>query len=98
MTILHFSAFPLSLRASVVQSARQGVLVLDESNVRFGYVGCGFVAQRIHIPNFSSLPECEFLALAEVREDLGRRIAARYGIPRVYRSHEDLAQDSDIEA
>ncbi|MCX7591165.1 MAG: gfo/Idh/MocA family oxidoreductase, partial [Kiritimatiellae bacterium] len=53
--------------------------------VRFGYVGCGFVAQKIHIPNFCSLPNCRFLALAEVRGDLGRRVAARYGIPRVYR-------------
>ena len=66
--------------------------------VRFGYVGCGFVAQRIHIPNFSSLPDCRFLALAEVRGDLGQRVAARYGIPKVYRSHEELAADPDIEA
>jgi predicted dehydrogenase len=66
--------------------------------VRLAYVGCGFVAQRIHIPNFASLPELRFLALAEVREDLGRRVAARYGIPRVYRSHEEIAADPEIEA
>lgn len=66
--------------------------------MRFGYVGCGFVAQRIHIPNFGSLPDCEFLALAEVRPELGQTVAARYGIPRVYRSHEELAADPDIEA
>jgi predicted dehydrogenase len=66
--------------------------------VRFGYVGCGHVAQNIHIPNFRSLPDCDFLALAEVREELGGRVAARYGIPRFYRSHEDIAADPDIEA
>jgi predicted dehydrogenase len=58
--------------------------------IRFGYVGCGFVGQTIHIPNFAALPNCKFLALAEV--------AARYGIPRVYRSHEELAADPEIEA
>jgi len=63
-----------------------------------GYVGCGFVAQRIHIPNFVSLPDCRMLALAEVRQDLGRRVAARYGIPKVYRSHEELAENPEIEA
>ena len=66
--------------------------------IRMAYVGCGFVAQRIHIPNFSMLPGCEVLALAEVREGLGRRVAAQYGIPKVFKSHEEVAQDPDIEA
>jgi len=66
--------------------------------VRFGYVGCGFVAQTIHIPNFVSLPDCRFVALAEARPGLGREVADRYGIPRVYTSHEELAADPDIEA
>jgi len=66
--------------------------------INMAYIGCGFVAQRIHIPNFSILPECKLLGLAEVREDLGNRVAARYGIPKVYRSHEEVAQDPDIEA
>ena len=66
--------------------------------VRFAYVGCGFVGQTIHIPNFASLPNCKFLALAEVRPELGREVAARYGIPKVYRSHEEIAADPEIEA
>jgi predicted dehydrogenase len=66
--------------------------------VRFGYVGCGFVAQNIHIPNFKSLPECDFQAIAEARPELGQRVADYYGIPRVYASHHDIAADPDIEA
>jgi predicted dehydrogenase len=66
--------------------------------VRFAYVGCGFVAQTIHIPNFASLPNCKFLGLAEVRPELGREVAARFGIPKVYPSHEEIAADPEIEA
>jgi predicted dehydrogenase len=66
--------------------------------VRFGYIGCGFVAQNIHIPNFSALPNCQFVALAEARQELGQKVAARYGIKKVYRTHEELAADPDIEA
>ena len=66
--------------------------------VRVAYVGCGFVAQTIHIPNFRSLPDCDFVALAEVRPDLGQRVARRYGIPNVYHSHEQIAADPGIEA
>ena len=66
--------------------------------IRFAYIGCGFMGQTIHIPNFSRLSNCNFMALAEVREELGKSVALRYGIPKVYRSHEDVARDPDIEA
>lgn len=69
-----------------------------ENPVRFGYVGCGFVAQTIHIPNYTSLPDCRFLALAEAREGIGETVARRYGIPKAYRSHLELAADAEIEA
>ncbi len=66
--------------------------------VRFAYVGCGFVGQRIHIPNFASLPDCRFIAVAEARPELGEKVAARYGIEKVYSSHEEIANDPEIEA
>ncbi len=66
--------------------------------VRFAYVGCGFVGQRIHIPNFASLPDCRFVAIAEARPELGAKVAARYGIERVYASHHEIAADAEIEA
>jgi predicted dehydrogenase len=61
-------------------------------------VGCGFVAQNIHIPNFKSLPECDFLAIAEARPELGQKVAEYYGVPRVCSSHTEIAADPDIEA
>src|SRR4051794_16230981 len=66
--------------------------------VRLGYVGCGFMAQKVHLPNFSSLPGCELLALAEVRQDLGQKVQARFGIPKLYADHQAMLADPDIEA
>jgi predicted dehydrogenase len=66
--------------------------------VRLGYVGCGFMAQKVHLPNFASIPGCRLVALAECREDLGGKVRSRYGIPRLYRSHGELADDPDVEA
>jgi predicted dehydrogenase len=68
------------------------------TKLRVGYVGCGFLAQKVHIPNLQSLPECELIAVAEVRPDLGRRVQERFHIPRLYASHLEMAQDSDIQA
>lgn len=66
--------------------------------VKLGYVGCGFMAQKVHIPNFISIPDCELIALAEVRSKLGRKVQERYRIPRLYTDHLALAQDPEIEA
>lgn len=66
--------------------------------LRLGYVGCGFMAQKVHIPNFVSIPECELVALAEIRSELGEKVRARYRIPRLYANHQELAADPDIEA
>ena len=69
-----------------------------ENPVRFAYVGCGFVGQSVHIPNFASLPDCDFRAIAEPRGDLGQSVARRYNIPKVYTSHLEICADDSIEA
>lgn len=37
------------------------------------------MAQKVHIPNFKSIPKCNFLAIAEVRSKLGKKVQDRYG-------------------
>ncbi len=66
--------------------------------VRMGYVGCGFMAQKVHIPNILSIEDCELVALAEVRPKLGRAVQERRRIPKLYASHAELAADPDVEA
>ena len=65
--------------------------------IRLAYIGCGFVAQKIHIPNFCAIPGCEVIAIAEMRQDLGKAVADRYRIPKVYQSHHEVARDPDID-
>jgi predicted dehydrogenase len=66
--------------------------------VKLAYVGCGFIAQHIHLPNFSTIPQCELVALAELRPRLGRAVADHYRIPKLVDSHIALRDDPDIEA
>ena len=66
--------------------------------IKLGYVGCGFMAQKVHIPNFTSLPNCELIGLAEVRPELGHKVQQRWEIPRLYTDHTELAADPEIEA
>ena len=66
--------------------------------IKLGYVGCGFMAQKVHIPNLTSLPNCELIGLAEVRPELGQQVQQRWGIPQLYTDHTELAADPEIEA
>jgi predicted dehydrogenase len=58
--------------------------------VRIGFVGVGRMGQMAHLRNYADLPDCQVVALAELREETGRLVAARYGIPAVYRDHEEM--------
>ena len=66
--------------------------------IKIGYVGCGFMAQKVHIPNLMAMADCELVALAEVRQELGRKVQAGFGIPKLYRHHTELAKDREVEA
>ena len=52
--------------------------------VRIGFVGVGGMGQCAHLKNYAVLPDCEVVALAELRPELARRVAEKYGVPRVY--------------
>ena len=58
--------------------------------VRIGFVGVGGMGQCAHLRNYATLPECEVVAIAELRENLGKQVAARYGVPRVYPNYQEM--------
>ncbi|MGD2173826.1 MAG: Gfo/Idh/MocA family oxidoreductase [Candidatus Brocadiaceae bacterium] len=66
--------------------------------LRMGYVGCGFMAQKVHIPNIRAVEDCELAALAEVRPELLSRCGEFFGVEKLYPSHAELAEDPDIDA
>ena len=66
--------------------------------LRMGYVGCGFMAQKVHIPNLLLLEDAELAGIAEVRPKLGRKVQERFRIPTLYPSHAELAKSKEIAA
>ena len=43
------------------------------TRLRIGYVGAGFMAQKVHLPNLGLIDEVELIALAEARPRLGEK-------------------------
>jgi predicted dehydrogenase len=66
--------------------------------LKIGYVGAGFLAQSVHLPNLKALPACELVALAEIRPQLGRAVQRAFDIPKLYDTHLALAADPEVQA
>jgi predicted dehydrogenase len=58
--------------------------------VKIAFIGTGNMGQCAHLKHYAARPNCEVIALAELRPQLAAQVAARYGIPQVYTDHRDL--------
>ncbi len=68
------------------------------SKLQLGYVGCGFMAQNVHLPNFTQTKLCDVRGLVEVRPDLGEKVQAKFGIPHFYTDYQAMARDDAYDA
>ncbi|HET6486603.1 MAG TPA: Gfo/Idh/MocA family oxidoreductase [Spirochaetia bacterium] len=71
---------------------------MAQGKTRIGFVGVGGMGQCAHLKNYVTVPDCEVVALAELRPDLGKAVAARYGIPNVYQDHEKMLASEKLDA
>ncbi|MFL2771249.1 MAG: Gfo/Idh/MocA family protein [Rhodospirillaceae bacterium] len=63
-----------------------------------GIIGAGRISQLIHITSFIAVGGSNLIAIADHQTERAKRVAKRYAIPKVYESHTELLQDSDIDA
>jgi len=68
---------------------------MDE--VRIGFVGVGFMGQVAHLKNYVTVPGCRVVAICELRQGLGKKVASRYGVPRVYSSHTEMLDAEELD-
>ncbi|MEI6916074.1 MAG: Gfo/Idh/MocA family oxidoreductase [Armatimonadota bacterium] len=66
--------------------------------VRIGFVGVGGMGQCAHLRNFVTVPDCEVVALAEIKQEQGKLVATRYGIPKAYASHQEMLANEQLDA
>ncbi len=67
--------------------------------LRVGVIGCGLIAQVMHLPNLAELPELfEVRALCDSSRQVVDDCGARYGIGRRYTQWQRLLADGGIDA
>jgi predicted dehydrogenase len=66
--------------------------------LRVAIVGCGAVAEKRHIPGFMRLKKNVFIqAVCDKNEELAKKVALKYGIPKVYSSQTDMLASEKLD-
>ena len=66
--------------------------------VRIGIVGCGEIAQLMHLPFLDESPEYEIVALCDLSLGTVKALAERYRVPTYYLQSDDLMADPAVDA
>ena len=68
------------------------------AKVRLGFLGCGFMGQLAHLYNYAVLEDCEIMGLFDIRPKLAAKVAAAYGVPKVYANAAEMLNDPQVDA
>lgn len=71
---------------------------MNDKKIRVVFAGTGGMGQAAHLKNYATNPECEVVALAEIREDVGKKVAAKYSIPKVYTDIGEMLKKEKFDA
>lgn len=67
----------------------------EKQPVRIAFVGVGGMGQCAHLRNYAALPECNVVAIAELRTQTAAKVAANYNVPAVYTDvHEMIEKEA----
>jgi len=67
------------------------------AKARIGFVGTGGMGQMAHLRNYVILEDCEVVALAEARTDMGGKVGQRYDIPHVYADFREMFDAHELD-
>lgn len=65
--------------------------------VRLAVLGVGAIAQVVHLPILSRTRGVEVVGMYDVDRSKARTIADRFGVPRVYKSRDEIWNDAEVD-
>lgn len=71
---------------------------MPEKKLRVGVVGCGQIAQLMHLPYLKRLPNIEIGAMCDLSPGLVAQVADHYGVERRFTDYRRLIELPDLDA
>lgn len=66
--------------------------------LRLAVIGCGKVAQNVHLPALAKGSRCELVAVCDASREVAEAVGRRYAIDRVYDDVGDVLADDEVDA
>ncbi|MBS7287575.1 MAG: DUF362 domain-containing protein [Candidatus Freyarchaeota archaeon] len=66
--------------------------------VRVGVIGCGKVAEYLHLPGYNSLSNVEVVAVADLNEERLEYVKRKFGVGCTYTDYMDVLENPQIDA
>jgi predicted dehydrogenase len=66
--------------------------------IKVGVIGCGRIANGVHLPNYARIGDVEIAALCDIDEKALGKAAEKYGVTNTFTSAEELLQAADVDA
>lgn len=66
--------------------------------IKVGVIGCGYIAQQVHIPNYLENPISELVAICDADGDVLAKTAEKYGIKHTFEDYQELLESELVEA
>ncbi len=63
------------------------------NRIKVGVIGCGKQAEETHIPNLTSIPEAQLVALSDIDEHRLLKLGTLYNINKLYSNYHDLLNE-----
>ena len=68
------------------------------NRLRVGVIGCGYIAEEAHLPNFLSCPRAELVAVADTRKERLVAVREKFGVKNFYTDYHDMLKGNLIDA
>lgn len=70
----------------------------NSETVEVGVIGCGAIAQLVHLPILSTMEDVSVAAVCDERLPKAKTVAARFGVPAAYESIEETVEHPGLHA
>ena len=66
--------------------------------IKVGIIGCGGMANGVHIPSYKKLPDVEVVACADINEKAAINTAKKHNIPHYYIDYHKMFEEESLDA
>ncbi len=66
--------------------------------IRVGVIGCGKIAEYLHLPGYASLGNVEIIGVADVNEERLSYVKEKFRVKRAYRDYKQLLENDHLDA